>query len=470
MQMKKIIVILSAFLVVILPSCKKKFLDLFPPDQVANDQAITDEAGMQAAVNGLYSALRSNNLYGRSVPFYGDIMADNAFISTTNSNRYIAEFNYTYISTNANSLGTWGSAYAAILRANNIINANIPVTPNTNQLKGEALTMRALMYLNLVNWFAKPFTVDPSAEGVPVVLNYDPFSKPSRAKVSEVYAQIDKDLNDAFGLLTVTKNSSYVTKYAARAIQARVALFKGDWNTAKTAALDVVTNGGFTLTTAANLFNYWKNPAPVSNKLETIFEIASDAVNNNGTNALAYFYDQAGYGDAISSDDLYNQYSATDARKGLFLTGTRAGLTVRIVNKYPNTTNAADKDDTKVIRYAEVLLTLAEAYYRTGDEVNARLYLNMVAKQRDPSFAGFASTGAQLLSDIILERRKELAFEGMRYLDLLRLNLDVVRVNINNNYVGITPLTLAASNFRRIFPVPQNERDANTNISQNTGY
>ena len=113
---------------------------------------------------------------------------------------------------------------------------------------------------------------------------------------------------------------------------------------------------------------------------------------------------------------------------------------------------------------------LAEAYYRTNDETNARLYLNMVAKQRVPSFAGYTSTGTQLLNDIILERRKELAFEGMRYLDLLRLNRDVVRVNINNNYVGITPLTLPVSNFRRIFPIPQNEIDANPNIAQNTGY
>ncbi|MFI5133076.1 MAG: RagB/SusD family nutrient uptake outer membrane protein [Chitinophagales bacterium] len=469
--MKKIIFSLSVVLMIILPSCKKSFLNLFPYDQVPQDQAIIDEAGMQAAVNGLYSALRGTNLYGRSVPFYGDILSDNVFISSTNSNRYLVEFNYTYISTNANSSGTWGSAYGAILRANNIINANIPVTTNSSQLKGEALVMRALMYFSLINYFAKPFTVDPTAEGVPLVLTYDPFLKPSRAKVSDIYTQIDKDLSDAFGLLTSTsKNSSYVTKYVARAIQARVALFKGDYATAKTDALDVVTNGGFTLTTAANLFNYWKNPVPVANKLETIFEITNDAVNNNGTNALAYFYDQAGYGDAIAGDDLYNKYTATDARIGLFITGVKAGQNVRIVNKYQNTSNAADKDDVKVIRYAEVLLTLAEAYYRTGDEVNARLYLNQLAKQRDPSFAGYASTGAQLLSDIILERRKELAFEGMRYLDLLRLNQDVTRVNINNNYVGVTPLSLPAGNFRRIFPIPQNERDANPNISQNTGY
>ena len=118
----------------------------------------------------------------------------------------------------------------------------------------------------------------------------------------------------------------------------------------------------------------------------------------------------------------------------------------------------------------EVLLTLAEAYYRTSDEVNAKLYLNMVAKQRDPSFAGYTSTGAQLLEDIILERRKELAFEGMRYLDLQRLNRDVVRVNINNNYVGVTPTLIPTTNFRRIYPIPQTERDANLEIEQNPGY
>ena len=79
-------------------------------------------------------------------------------------------------------------------------------------------------------------------------------------------------------------------------------------------------------------------------------------------------------------------------------------------------------------------------------------------------------SGAQLLNDIILERRKELAFEGMRYLDLQRLQRDVARVNINNNYIGVTPLTLPVDNFRRIFPIPQNERDANAGISQNQGY
>ena len=468
--MKKIVWIIIAGAFTMLTSCKKSFLDLSPYDQVPQDVAIVDEAGMIAAVNGMYSQLRSVNLYGRSLPLYGDLMSDNAFISTTNSNRYLIEYNYTHISTNANSSGTWASAYHAILRANNIINADVTST-NSAQLKGEALTVRALMYFNLLNWFAMQYAVDPNAEGVPLVLTYDALLKPSRSTVSEIYAQIESDLTAAFNQMTnTTKNSSFVTKWVARALHARVALFKGDWNAAKTMALEVVTNGGYSLAPSTNYVAYWRNAAPVSTKVETIFEITSDAVNNNTTNSLSYFYDQAGYGDALGADDLYNKFATTDVRRDLFLTGTRAGLTVRIVNKYPNTNTASDKDDTKVIRYSEVLLTLAEAYYRTNDEVNARLYLNMVAKQRDPSFAGYASTSTALLEDILLERRKELAFEGMRYLDLQRLNRDVVRVNINSNYVGVTPLTIAATNFRRIFAIPQDERDANPNISQNEGY
>ncbi len=456
---------------VILTSCKKEFLNLDPYNEVPSDQAITSESSLQTAVYGMYAQLRNANLYGRTVPLIGDLLADNLFISSTNSNRYIAEFTYTYTNTNANASGTWGAAYTAILRANNIINANLPQSATVNQLKGEALTVRALMYFVLVNYYAKQYSVDPNAEGVPIILEYKPRLKPARSKVSDVYAQMEKDLADAFTLMTSTsKNSSFITKYVAKALNARVSLFKGDWANAKAHALSVVQNGGFTLADSASYVNYWKNPSPVSNKVETLFEVTSDNVNNNGTNALAYFYDQSGYGDALASDDFYNKFRPGDVRRQLFLSGTRAGQSVKIVNKYPNTNTVADKDDTKVLRYSEVLLTLAEAYYRLNDEPNALLYVNMVARKREPSFAGYSSTGPQLLEDILLERRKELAFEGMRYLDLLRLNRDVVRVNINNNYVGVTPLTLPAGSTKRIYPIPQDERDANPNITQNAGY
>lgn len=96
--------------------------------------------------------------------------------------------------------------------------------------------------------------------------------------------------------------------------------------------------------------------------------------------------------------------------------------------------------------------------------------LNEVAQKRDPAFAGYTSSGQALIDDIIQERRKELAFEGDRYWDLARLQKNVERTNLNNNYPPNTPLNISAGDFRRIWPIPQDEINANPGINQNTGY
>ena len=469
----KSVFLYTAGVLLFFTSCKKSFLDQVPYDQVSSDLAIKSESDMQTALNGAYASLRDADLVARTLPLVGDLMADNVSIASVNSNRYLAELNYSYTNTFTNALNTWTDAYKAILNMNNIINADIPVTSNSSQMKGEAMTIRALMYFYLVRLYAKPYNTDPGAEGVPIVLSYDPSIKPARDPVSAVYSQVENDLNDAFGLMTNTsKNSSYVSKYVAKALLAKVLLTKGDYDGAKTAALDVVNNGGYTLSTAGNYISYWENPVPVSSKLETIFEISSDAVSGVGINSLAYFYDQSGYGDAFCTDDLYNQYSVTDVRRNLVIPGTRAGSSqaINIVNKYTNASDPDERDNFKILRYSDILLILAEAYANESDDVNALTRLNQVAMQRDPVFAGYSSAGAALKDDIIKERRKELAFEGDRYFDLLRLNRNVVRVNLNNNYSSNTPLMLTTSENKRIWPIPQAERDANPNISQNPGY
>ncbi|MDQ6843114.1 MAG: RagB/SusD family nutrient uptake outer membrane protein [Bacteroidota bacterium] len=474
-------IILSIFALLIISSCRKTFLDLAPYDQVSSDVAITNESEMQTALNGAYASLHTDhrtdpnndqsNLFDRTLPLIGDLMADNEAIVINNSNRYTDVFNYSYLNTNSWALDTWTAGYSSILSLNNVINANVPATANSSQLKGEALTLRALVYFYLVRLYAKPYTVDANADGIPIVLTYDPTLKPARSKVTEVYAQIAKDLSDAFGMMTNTsKNSSYVTKYVARALEAKVDLTKGDYAAAKTAAIDVVNNGGYSLAAVTDYIAYWDNPTPVSSKVETIFEVSNDGINNNGNNSLAYFLDPAGYGDVLAVDALYNLYSATDVRKDLMVPGFKSGQPIKIIKKYPNASNASDKDDDKVLRYSDVLLILAEACARTNDEVNALLKLNQVGKQRDPSFIGYAATGQALIDDIILERRKELAFEGDRYWDLARLKLDVVRINLNNNYPSNTPLTLPAGDNKRIWPIPQDEIDANPAITQNPGY
>jgi starch-binding outer membrane protein, SusD/RagB family len=466
--MKKIAIIILAMS--LLAGCGKDFLDQKPYTGVPFDDAVKDESAMQAALAGTYSGLRTPGFLSRAFPIINDILADNAFISTQNSNRYTAFHNVNYLNTNADAQTLFGDAYNAILRANTIINATLTTTPNVSQMRGEALTIRALAYFSLIQFFAKPYTADPSAPGVPLVTKYDPNLKPARATVQVIYDQIEKDLNDAFGLLNATKNSGFITKYVPKALLSRVYQAKADWTKSRDAALEVINNSGYSLVAGSSLAAFWSNPGLRTDKVEVMFEISEDAVNTNGTNALSYMYAQIGYGDVLATDDLYNQYSATDYRRALFLTGTRAGLTVRINNKYSNTANTADKDNVKIVRVSEVLLNLAEAYYRLNDETNAKLRLNQVAMNRDPSFAGYTSTGTVLLDDILKERRKELAFEGFRYYDLQRTGRDVVRVNLNTNYQSGVPLTIPVGNFRRLLPIPQAEMDANPSMTQNAGY
>ncbi len=455
---------LATVLLVSLASCKKSFLELNPPTSLTPEVALATQADLQVALRGAYAGLKSTALYGRSLMVIGDIMGDNTYQSTLNTNRYTLFNNNTYNVTDGDVAGLWNASYSVILRANNIINSPIAANATVNQYKGEAYAIRALAYYNLVRFFATPYTQDPSALGVPLVTTYNADLKPGRAKVSEVYALINADLNQAYTLMTTFTNSSQFSKYAAKALQAKVYNTMGDKANAKTAALDVITNSGFTPVSATAHAGYWAGVSFRTDKVETLFELSFDAVANNAFDALAYIYLQSGnYGDMLCSDELYALFAATDARKALYATGTRGGLASVFVNKYSSFTG--DHSDTKVIRMAEMYLIAAEASY-PANEADAKKYVNEVTSRRGA--AAIASTGAALLEDIITERRKELAFEGERYHDLQRLKRDVVR---STNYPAAAR-TIAFTNFRRIFPIPQGELDANPTIKaqQNPGW
>ncbi len=456
--------ILTTVLLVSLAACEKSFLELNPPTSLTPEVALATEADLLVALRGAYAGLKSTALYGRSLMVIGDMMGDNTYQSTLNTNRYTSFNNNTYTVTDGDVAGLWNSSYSVILRANNIINTKVVLNANVNQYIGEAYAIRALAYYNLVRFFAIPYTQDPAALGVPLITTYNANLKPGRAKVSEVYALINADLNQAFTLMTKFTNSSQFSKYAAKALQAKVYNTMGDKSNAKTAALDVINNSGFTAINALTHTAYWAGVTFRTDKVETLFELSFDAVANNAFDALAYIYLQTGnYGDMLCSDELYALFSANDARKSLYATGTRGGLASVFVNKYGSF--SGDHSDTKVIRMTEMYLIAAEASY-PSNEADAIKYVNEVTSRR--GVTAIASVGATLLEDIIIERRKELAFEGDRYHDLQRFKRDITR---STNYPAAAR-AISFSNFRRIMPIPQGELDANPTIKtqQNPGW
>jgi starch-binding outer membrane protein, SusD/RagB family len=460
-------------LVLILTSCSKSFITKTPDGFILDSAAISTSATLQSALNGAYNQLTQVAIYGRDFPVVGDLMADNTYVQTKNSNRYISQYVYSVTAEDAVPGEVWPGCYAAILRANQILSTTLTGT-DIDQIKAQAYAIRALMYFKLVTYFATPYTTDTSALGVPLVLTYQPYALPTRNSVGEIYTQIVSDLTAAFPIAPPYVNSVTLNQYAIEALLGRVYLYMGDYVDAEAKASDVIANSGFLLVTPANYLSFWANPGIHSDQTEVMFEIDEDVLVNNGFDALGGIYVN-GYADLYCSSQLFNLYSATDVRAQLIDSGvTAAGAFAYVVNKYPNAENA-DPDNPKVIRLAEVYLIGAEAAARNGDVTNAQLWLDSLVANRDPSFTGYTDVGQALVNDVILERRKELAFEGDRFFDLNRLGLAINRTQ-NAAALQAGPgnanLTIPWPDPRRLAPIPEAEIQANKNIAsqQNPGY
>ncbi|WP_031529524.1 RagB/SusD family nutrient uptake outer membrane protein [Dyadobacter crusticola] len=461
--MKPLVAIL--FLAALFISCDKFFLDLHPYTEIPMAEAIRSEDDLLAALHGCYAQLRSQNLYGRSLPVIGDLASDNVYISIRNSGKYLA-FDQNLITTNNEEYkGIWYDAYTAIMRANQVIGANLPETDQVNQYKGEAHAIRALMYFMLVRTFARPFTSNADFPGVPVVLTLDTSLRPPRKTVREVYAQINRDFDTAFRLITIENGSTRFSKYAVLALAAKVSLYQAQYDQALTLAKKVIEAGGYHMLLPTNLVAYWASAGtqPSAEKLETLLEISADETLNAGPDEMAYLYSQSAYGDLLASASLVDLYSRSDIRRLLVISGKResAENPAWIVQKYTHV--EGDRDNKKVIRLSEMYLIAAEAAYRTEREDVARYYLNELVRQRDPVFR-YTSTGPTLLSDIIIERRKELAFEGDRLHDLNRLQQEIHKTD------GQFKTVIPFHHPYRIGPIPEAEINDNPHMRQNEGY
>lgn len=447
--------------------CKKEFLDLRPYTSLTPQDALATEADLRVAMTGVYQGIRAVNLFGRTVPILGDLMADNIYQSTSNSNRYTQYNLYAMAVSDGDAAGMWTSGYNAILRCNNIINSPLTGTAGINQIKGEAKAIRALLYFTMVRFYARPYNDNPAALGIPIILTFDLTVKPPRSTVAEVYTQILKDLGEAYTDMTTFSNSSMMHKWAARALEAKVRLTRNDMAGALTAANDVITNSGFSVVSAANYKAYWNSATFRTDKSETLFEVSSDVVGNNGFDALGYLYNQLGYGDMIVSDPVYGMFTDTDVRKAIYRQSVPGNSRHPAVFSEKFMNISTDRDETKLLRMSEMYLIAAEASV-ASNAANAQNFLNYLISRRDPSQTPVASTGQVLTDEIIKERQKELLLEGDRIHDLNRLK---AAVNRSNNYPA-SARTIAYSFEKRLLPIPEAETNTNATIKaqQNPGY
>ncbi len=463
----KYIIAISA-LVFSLNSCEDK-LALEPEQDLNEDVVFSTPLAAKSAVLGLYSTAQTLDFYGSLPQLIEEYMGDNVnFVGSFPTLQELRDF--TTVSTNSNVSTIWQVHYQVVLRANKII-AQVPNVPNLSddekaQYIGEAKFMRALAHFQLVNMFAQPYQVSGGTNlGVPLVL--DEFnlevSYPARSTVNEVHAQIKKDLTEAITALPgehgdPTETTLRATKGAANALLARLSLYREEWGNAITAARATIA-GPYTLASDYSFYD--------ENTAEDVFTIQNSATDNGrtGSGGWASFFSPTGVGgrgDAPFSTSLTTAFTAepNDKRYALKRNGTAAdNLNRTFTTKFPDAVNNAD--NSPVIRITEVNLTLAEALAQQSVTPSAEA-ITIINRLRTRAGLGaiLPLTKQALIDAVLLERRKELAFEGFRRMDMLRYKQNLRAGN---------PLA-AFGGQKTILPIPQREADNNKNLVPNPGF
>lgn len=448
------------------------FLEVDPYDAIDQNKAVTNIENSTAALTGTYDGLQHYYSYGRDYTIFGDVLTNNVAMSAVNSNRFIAEAVWGWTTSTADFRTYWFKAYSNINRANNIINATIAGNATeVNQIVGEAYAIRALVHFDLVRLFAQDynFTADHSHLGVPYVLKFNPSNKPARNTVKEVYDYILADLDQASKLITKSRSGAFtINASAVNAMYARVYLHMGNYAKAKEYAELVIAK--YPLVSNADYLAGWSTESTS----ESIFSIANSQLDYQGVNSLAYIYSKisgVGYGDYYADESLLNLYATDDVRKGWYVKGNDANtLTYSYpANKYVGR-GALGINSVPVFRSSEMYLIAAESAARIGgQDATAQKYLDAIAQRALPSAPASTESGQALIDKILLEKRKEFAFEGIYFHDLKRLHLPIRTATTGTGAQG--KLIEYGDNLLA-WPIPEDEINANPNIAkqQNPGY
>lgn len=439
-------------------------LELNPQASITSEVALENASNVQTALVGAYALLGGADTYGGSYIFLSEIFAapgdEIYFNGTFIDPREVNDKNI--VTTNAYVTRFWTTSYNVINRSNNVLTALDKFgsdTASRDRVEAEARFLRGVAYYNLVQLFGNAYNNGNPATNLGVPINLTPTTSAAdivrapRNTVSEVYAQVIADLTAAKTALPST-NRFYANTFVASAFLARVHLAMGNYPSAAAESDRVISMGNYSLF-AAVADNFSRS----ANGSETIF--AMQVTQTSGSNNMAVFHSPLPFGRAdIQVLDLHlTNYEASDARANLFVNTTRG----RMTSKYRSTTGDSRRFNINVIRLAEMYITRAEANFRiTGSAVAG---VGGVTPEADVNMlrarAGLADMATVTLADILQERRNELIFEGVLFMDMKR------------NQVGTVNRSGAAVPWNAelfTFPVPDRECNVNENLVQNPGY
>ena len=510
--MRKIFYSVTGLLFMIgLGACNKSFLEQTNPNSVSVDRAFQTETDIANGVYGVYQALRSSNCIGEGASTWTDDRSDD--VNTTDNQSNNGEpFQFTAFSlvpSNTYLQSHWTALYTPISRANLILSVigKIPFASESTRTQyiAELKFIRALMYFNLVSEFGDvPLVTDrlTSTEQVTALT--------LRVKQETVYAQIISDLKDAAAsnlpIVQPAANKGRASLQAANGLLGQVYLRMGatlgganavaNFNSAKTYLLACYNQRTFTTLATipyADVFDVTKK----TTNPEIIFQIAYLQGDVNYSSRLAA--NNQAKGETINSqlvatgsggtltNDLQKEYEATDVRTSFSIKfAANVAVNGYFITKFRDVSAAAGVlgyggNDFIILRYADIILNLAEVYMYLGDNTTAIQYLDMVrTRAAMPTYAAmltdpaYTSKYPTLKLAILHERRVELAFEHHRWHDLTRFFnatdlVTYIRSKSQADYNN-SPLTNCTTKDY-YFPIPLNEVKLDpVRMLQNPGY
>ena len=485
--MKKYIIYALAISTLGLVGCSKDFLETEPSEKISAEQ-LADAAAVNpdvvaGTVRGLYALMYLSGTGGTTG--HDDVGQKGVDIWTDMLSADIAHQNTSYgwyrtfsslqatldFTTNPNYI-PWRYYYRIIRSANTVIeslggNDFTPALKENKHFMGQAKAMRAYSYFYLTQLYGID-AYDAGKEILPLYIT--PTSQAqAKAKTSDIFDQIIKDLDDSIVLLGDFNRQfkNEINKYIAESLLAYVYAAKGDYTKTKTLTNDVIANGGFTIM-GSNLmtagFNDIATPGWMwGTDLTTEMNLGLDSWWAQ-MDVFTYGYQSSGNEKAIDKS-LFDLIPANDVRKGQF------NANLLPINKFYAPARIWDGQrpvltDYMYMRISEIYLLNAEAAAKTGDEARAKSSLKAIVSKRVPNASYIdALTGQALLDEINLQLRIEHWGEGKSYLALKRNKGSIVR---GANHLFFVGETIPYNDDRLSFEIPQAEIQNNTLInSQN---
>lgn len=489
--MKKTIIntLILVFLATGFNSCFDENLEPVPETNLSELSVFDTPERVQAQLLGVYAAFKSGQYLGGRYQVYNSIRSDHFLNIQTNGVTAYQTWlhNLDPSSNEVNNL--WIQLYAAVNRVNMflegmeaneemLINDGIITRAVYDQYVGEAYALRGMAYHHLVQLYAQPYNKDPNGLGAILRITAQRSSADNdmaRSTLQETYDQILSDLNLAETLLpdaSGANNADRITrlhKGSVAALKSRVYLQMNRWSDVITEANKLVSaNAPFEAPSGVQykLHDDFEEIFTTYTTSESIFSIPMTSTETPGTqNYLAHYFSNAPIGGLeypINQDGVVwqsNEFPANDIRRLLVEERTFQGVDHLFVHKYQD---AGQLDWAPVIRYAEVLLNLAEALVKADGNVTPRALalLNAVFQRANPGAAALNITNADAFIDRVhLEREMEFMAEGINNMDTQR-TLGTHRAKEGAPAVG-------PNSPQYVWPIPQSELNTNNLVQPN---